>query len=109
MSDKAETKGTPPCGLTKGEAYALGLSDGTCPVGVVAAGDEQGVTLVLFDWICCMFVADTIWVRADLIQKWLQAELTAGHEKDKVKDFWMDPLGEFQTEWTHTHAQAVPA
>jgi len=109
MSPKgATTKGAaPPCGLTKGKVCALGLSDGTCPVGLVTAGDERGVTMDLFDWICGMFVGDTIWLKADLIQKWVKAELTAGHERDKVKDFWMDPLAEFQTNWKRTHAEGV--
>lgn len=94
-----------PCGLEIDKAYALGLDDGTCPVGIVIAGDEDGVVLTLFNWIVGMFDSSDEWVSADAIVRWRRAELLSS--SDAHADGWahdakvyaMDPLASFQTQW----------
>lgn len=94
------------CGLKLNEAYALGLDDGECPVGVVVEGDEDGVVLALYDWMVGMFCGDDLWVSASSITRWKRAEKldaqqkrSKGHDSDQTV-FLVDPLGDFQTQWT---------
>lgn len=93
-----------PCGLIKGGVYALGLRDGKCPVGLVVDGDEDGITIALYSWMCGMFDQDT-WIRADTVTRWMKAELLSESEKAKrgylakYTVFDMDPLATFQKNW----------
>lgn len=98
------------CGLEAGGAYALGLADGRCPVGIVKALDADGVTLELFNWLIGMFDSPDRWIAFSAIRESLRAEvedLTPGERasdgfyyNEAIKSlFLMDPLGDFQTAW----------
>ena len=104
-------------GLRVGVVYAIGLSNGECPVGMVREFDDIGVTLIPFNWIWGGFDGPDTWVRQSDVRCWLRAEkerLTHGERASDgffypptVKELWlMDPLADFQTKWT---AEAVPA
>lgn len=90
-------RATLPRGLRIGQVYALALRNGECPVGLVAAGDREGVTLDLYSWLTQLFTAGEMWVSADDISRWKRAERE--EQADHIV-FRMDPLGDYQTEWT---------
>lgn len=94
-----------PSGIRIGEVYAFGLSDGTCPVGLVIAVDEDGVTITPFNWLVSMFCSEDEWICRDLILRWMRAEEMSQGAKRKdgyavdQQVFAMDALGAFQTKW----------
>ena len=83
-------------GLRAGDVYALGLSDGECPVGYVAELHDDGVLLHLYSWMIERFTADERWIAYQDIRQWTRAERD---ERDGMTVFHMDPLGDFQTQW----------
>ncbi len=86
-----------PCrGLRVGEVYALALKDGTCPVGLIVAGDQEGVTLDLYSWMLERFTAGEEWVSAEAISRHKRAEKTID---GKHTVFEMDALGDYQSHW----------
>lgn len=98
-------------GLRAGVVYALGLSNGECPVGWIRGLDDIGITLVPFNWIIGLFDGSDRWVRYSDVRSWIRAEkehLIPGERasdgffyRDGTKDLWlMDPLAAFQTKWT---------
>lgn len=97
-----------PCGLKLGEAYALGLANGDCPVGILVEGDEDGVVLVQYKWNLDSFCGDEIWVRANDIERWVKAyREDLGTGPCRMTVFKMDPLGDFQTHWLENEASRV--
>lgn len=107
-------------GLEVDVPYALGLDDGTCPVGLVIEADDEGVTLTMFDWLISMFCGRDEWVPYDAIRRWVRAEKLPPPSKDgqwsdgywrepNCKVVWqMQPLGDFQTRW-HEKARTADA
>lgn len=95
-------RGTLPRGLRVGNVYALALRNGECPVGLITAGDRDGVTIDLYSWMTQLFAAGEMWIDAEDISRWKRAE------REELADrtvFHMDPLGDYQTEWTTLFAK----
>lgn len=100
-SDTIMNHTTATSALLVGNAVALGLRSGGCPVGLVKHIRKRSVTLALFDWFGGVFGAGYLDVPvADIAQV-----LTATYELDdqpgrrSCKVFHMDPLGTFQSSW----------
>lgn len=91
-----------PLGLKRGNVYALGLDDGTCPVGLVENADADGVTVELYSWMTGFFGAGELWIYNGSIVRYRAAESWTD-ERGRV--FEMDPLGDFQTRWQERHGQ----
>lgn len=87
-----------PKGMKVGSSYAIGLETGSCPVGLVIDGDEEGVTVTLFNWMFCMFCGDDEWIPSHLISGWRKAEV----DSDGVHQ--MDRLEDFQSNWIKSKA-----
>ena len=91
-----------------GDWVALGLEDGRCPVGEIAALDDQWISIRLKSYLdgSIMHLADWIAVRWDEIKR-----VEIAYREDAAYDeAWgggnlMDDehLGEFQTAWERTH------
>lgn len=109
--ERAQVRSALPCRLVVGAAYALGLRDGTCPVGVVVDGDEDGVVISFFDWLVGWFCVPHQWIAAADIARWCKAELADRESLERrgysvgsnEKWFDMEPLARFQTRWTDQH------
>lgn len=89
-----------PLGLRSGEVYALGLDNGSCPVGLVVDGDQSGVTLELYSWMVELFTAGQQWVSAARIVGWAKAQK---HMDGSTTVFEMDDLGYYQASWQRRH------
>jgi len=88
-----------------GDFVALGLSSGSCPVGMVAAMDEVWISVRLMDfgWGNATDVVE--------VHRWADVEqIRAAYREDAEVDdvdgrahLDTDPLGEFQTAWQRAH------
>lgn len=92
--------------IRKGSVVALGMRDGSCPVGVVEGVEDEWATLTLYDWLVGSFCGDErdvflpdviVALRGTVMSRDEKEE--DGHDPDR-KVIWMDPLGAFQTAWT---------
>lgn len=98
-----------PCGLDFG-AYAFGLSDGQCPVGLLVTADEHGIRFTPYNWESELFSLADQWFHTRSLIAYRRAEtLPAGYDgwDPKYTVFDMEPLGRFQTEWTKLHEAAA--
>lgn len=92
-----------------GDVLAVGLVDGTCPIGVVEAIDSEFVRLVLMSALTGEFgVRTEIFRRVD-IRRMVVAEIMEpdDHEPAGRKVFDTRPLGDFQTTWVSRHKAAT--
>jgi predicted GIY-YIG superfamily endonuclease len=94
------------CGLRVGEMYALGLDDGSCPVGYVTSLDEDGVSLELFSFLLGMTDGDVRWFRYSDIRRWARGyRLSKEQARERgysppLDNIWdMGPLETFQEIW----------
>jgi predicted GIY-YIG superfamily endonuclease len=102
-------------GIKVGSAYAFGLDDGECPVGLVIDTDDDGVTLTHYLWAIGVFGGNDDWIPYESIKRWRRAEVEHLKPNQRASDgffygrevktlFLMDPLGDFQTRWTSAPA-----
>lgn len=80
--------------LQIGDVVAAGLTNGAPPVGQVSAVDDYGLRLDLYSWLDGSFgvgVAVILWQQ---VAEFKLAQQGSGGVYE------MDPLAEFQTEWT---------
>lgn len=99
-----------PRGLERNEVYALALTDGSCPVGLVVSGDSSGVILDLYSWMVQRFTVGEEWVSAESISRWRKADKRVENRPDgKYTIFEMDALGDYQTQWVNLYERVAEA
>jgi hypothetical protein len=93
---------SPPSGgiIQVGDVIALGLHDGTCPVGMVSVVDDRGVRLDLFSFLTGYFghkVRAVFWTEIATVRH--AQEIDNPDSNSTVPFFDTAALGAFQTEW----------
>lgn len=96
--------------LKIGEVAALGLDDGSCPVGYVSALTPDWVTLELYSWLSEQFgfrqeiiAMRTILKIAKAPKMTTDEKREAGYGSTTDTVFAMDEVGAFQTRWEKDH------
>lgn len=103
-----------PKGLKIGSVYAIGMEDGSCPVGLIIDGDVDGVVITKMSWLTGVFSLPDEWLNADDIVRWIKGEpFEKDHpearmqrilyENAKATVIDCEPLGKFQTAWLEHH------
>lgn len=97
------------CGLETDHAYAFGLRNGECHVGLLAGSDADGFTVLMFNWLGGFFDRE-LWVAWDLLATYCvgyelspSAMRKRGLADDHEQVWDMDPLGTFQERYEKRH------
>lgn len=95
-------------GIRVGTVAAFGMADGRCPVGIVKIVHRKFLSIDLYSWLTGYFSGDARRIDTADIRQWRMAQRMdpATAERtglvlrpgDVVWD--MDPLADFQTQWT---------
>jgi hypothetical protein len=93
------------------EVVALGMRDGSCPVGMVVSWNDR-VRLDLYSWMSGYFGYEEASYSVADIDEVRYAQLMTAEERraegwsDRIKRIYaMDHLARFQTRWQHEHGQ----
>lgn len=81
--------------LRPGDVLAVGLDNSKCPVGIVAAVNNDMFRLDLYSWVVRRFTAGTIVIRFEQVREFSPLAV-----QDEYDVYQMEPLAEFQKAWT---------
>lgn len=103
-----------PRGIKHGNVYALGLNDGTCPVGMVTYGADYTEDIDIFginkySWMQQRFTGEEEWINVNDIVEHAVA-IPNRHVPAGEYEYWlvdMDDLGDFQTSYIERYEAAV--